>query len=282
MDNLPLEKGAPETHKSGHPFFPDHFFKELLVIVIAATVLIAIAAIRPAPGFIGQPDPSAAGPQVSFQPQWYLYYFYLGAKKLSPGTITTLALLLLALFFAVPFMDRNPQRKPTRRPVALCISVIAIVAAIYMAGSGVKATLAAGSVNVEDMKGVHCSSCHSYLKGIKTFEPTREACLKCHADQDPAKGTFSANAPMNLTCQSCHKPHIGKDPVPCLSCHADQTKQGLHARPAHQTCQVCHQPHSWKVPADAAVRNTCQSCHADKKDHMSGIPCTTCHKFSPK
>jgi len=279
MDKLPPEKAAPGTPKAGHPFFPDHFLKEVLVMVIVAAVLIAIAAIRPASGFIGHPDPNA-GPQLNFQPQWYLYYLYLVARRLSPTVATTLTVVLFVLVILVPFLDRNPQRKPVKRPVALGVSIVAIAAAIYMAGAGVETTLAAGSVNIEGMKGIHCSSCHSYLKGIETFEPTRETCLKCHADQGPAQGTFSANAPMNYTCQTCHKPHVGKNPVSCLTCHADQSKQGLHAKPAHQTCQACHKPHTWTVPADAAVRNICLTCHTDKQDHMSGIPCTACHKFS--
>lgn len=279
MSKQTTEGTAPGAHKGGHPFFPDHFFKELLVIVCAGILLIIIAALRPASGFLGLPDP-AAGPQVAFQPQWYLYYLYVGAKALSPAVITAAALILLVLFLAVPFLDRNPNRKPSKRPLAVGLTVFAVLAAIYLAGNGVKTTLAAGSVNIEGMKGIHCSSCHSYLKGVKTFEPTREACLKCHADQGPAKGTFSATAPMNFSCQSCHKPHVGKDPVSCQSCHADQAKNGLHSRPAHQTCQACHKPHTWTVPADVSVRATCLTCHADHQEHMPNMPCTACHKFS--
>ncbi|MHB8945001.1 MAG: cytochrome c3 family protein [Bacillota bacterium] len=281
MADMAPAKEVPPVHQGGHPFFPDHFFKELLVMMIAAIVLIIIAAIRPASGFIGLPDPATA-PQVSFQPQWYLFYLYLGSNRVSTGLTMTIACLILAMLFAVPFIDQSPRRKPIQRPVALGLFIVAIVAAIYMAGSGVKTTLAAGSVNIDGMKGVHCSSCHSYLKGVKTFEPIREGCLKCHADEGRAKGTFSANAPMNFTCQSCHKPHIGKQPVSCLTCHADQTKVALHAQPAHQTCQTCHQPHSWKVAADASVRDTCLTCHGERKEHMTGLPCTACHKFSAK
>lgn len=281
MANMAPAKEAPTAHKGGHPFFPDHFFKEVLVMAIGAVVLITIALIRPASGFIGLPNPAVA-PQISFQPQWYLFYLYLGANRVSTGLTMSIAFLILAMFFAVPFIDQSARRKPTQRPVALTFFIVAIVAAIYMAGFGVKSTLAAGSVNIDGMKGIHCSSCHSYLKGVETFEPTRETCLKCHDQQGPAAGTFSASAPMNFTCQTCHKPHVGSDPVSCLSCHADQAKVGLHAQPAHQTCQACHKPHSWKVPADASVRDTCLTCHSDRTEHMAGMACTACHKFTDK
>ncbi len=280
MENRPPEGSEPGAREGGHPFFPDHFFKELLVVVIAGIILIIISAVRPASGFIGLPDLGATAPQVKFQPQWYLYYLYLGAAKLSPAVIMSLAVLLLGLLLATPLIDRNPSRKPTKRPLALAFTAVAVAAAIYMAGSGVKTTLAAGSVNIDGMKGIPCSSCHSYLKGVKTFEPTREACLKCHQDQGPAQGTFSPTAPMNFTCSTCHKPHIGKEPVSCQSCHADQSTQGLHSRSGHQTCTACHTPHTWNPPTDATVRATCLSCHTDKQEHNAGIPCTSCHKFT--
>ena len=41
-------------------------------------------------------------------------------------------------------------------------------------------------------------------------------------------------------------------------------------------CMSCHTPHTWKVTS----RETCLTCHEDKKTHYAPTFCGECHKFA--
>ena len=104
------------------------------------------------------------------------------------------------------------------------------------------------------LKGKHaeilCSRCHS--PGVRP----KLDCALCHK--------LNAKAPMMSDCTSCHSAPGVKLPVnDCKACH-DQMK-GLHKKGGHPdaSCTDCHKPHVWAVSG----RDTCLSCHDDKKEH---------------
>ena len=112
-----------------------------------------------------------------------------------------------------------------------------------------------------------CSVCH-------TGGPAKPAtCRGCH--QIGASG-----APMaSLACNQCHLKEQEVQPLAdCVGCHADRA--GLHKASTHgaSPCTTCHVPHAWTP----APRDTCLTCHADKKDHNPGQACAQCHDFRGK
>jgi ubiquinol-cytochrome c reductase cytochrome b subunit len=102
------------------PFFPGQVVKDFafgIAIIIALTVL---AASRPAA--LG-PVANPADPTYLPRPEWYYvpvfqWLKYWQGRTSIVGIVIIPALLFLALF-ALPFIDRSPERRPLRRPFAL-------------------------------------------------------------------------------------------------------------------------------------------------------------------
>jgi hypothetical protein len=94
-------------------------------------------------------------------------------------------------------------------------------------------------------------------------------CVSCHK--------IDTSAPMmSMACKTCHLKEAELQPmVNCRSCHSKLA--GLHKQGEHVNvpCISCHTPHTWKV----TTRETCLTCHDDKKNHYSSTFCGKCHKF---
>lgn len=128
------------------------------------------------------------------------------------------------------------------------------------------------------MATFHCTSCHSFLATDQPLLPGRKNCLDCHEALVKETISWPADAPMQLPCGTCHKPHEIEQPtVACRNCH---TGEGLHQQTTHRSsvCQTCHEPHQWKVTS----RQTCLACHTDRVEHQAGALCSACHNFPAK
>lgn len=119
-----------------------------------------------------------------------------------------------------------------------------------------------------DLQGKHarilCSECHA-----AGYRPP-DSCAECHR--------IDTKAPMmSMECADCHTKTFEAQPVAaCGECHG--TPKGLHRKGGHPdlSCTECHRPHSWAVTG----RDTCLSCHEDKKDHNKAAgACAGCHAF---
>ena len=120
------------------------------------------------------------------------------------------------------------------------------------------------------LKGQHarilCNLCHR-----AGYRPPLD-CISCHK--------IDTSAPMmSMPCSTCHLREAETEPmVSCKSCHP--VSRGLHRQKEHSTvpCSTCHAPHAWKVTA----RETCLTCHDDKKEHYPPAFCGDCHAFAGK
>lgn len=128
----------------------------------------------------------------------------------------------------------------------------------------------AGSGNWHPMalQGKHaevlCSRCHA-----AGYRPPTD-CAECHR--------MDAKAPMMaMDCTSCHQVPGARQPLSgCKTCH--EKLKGLHLKGGHPDagCTDCHRQHEWVVSG----RDTCLTCHDDKKDHNAdGGACASCHDF---
>lgn len=113
-------------------FFPTFVFKEALVAfgVFIAVLLLAIFL----PAEIGDPaDPS----DTSFlpKPEWYFLPLYQ-LLKLFPGKLEVIGVLiqpmLLLGLFLLPFLDRNPERRPSKRKASMIVLAIIVVGAVVL------------------------------------------------------------------------------------------------------------------------------------------------------
>jgi ubiquinol-cytochrome c reductase cytochrome b subunit/menaquinol-cytochrome c reductase cytochrome b/c subunit len=108
------------------------------------------------------------------RPEWYYFFLFELLRVVKPPAlvfiatvgIPTIAMVLLVL---LPFIDRNPNRHPFQRPVAMVAGILTIAAIAYLTILGA----IAGSPTEIDMKVAP-----QYEKGKEAVASS--GCLGCH------------------------------------------------------------------------------------------------------
>ncbi len=110
----------PERRKTSGPFWPDQAFKDIIISSTVIMVLIFLSVFFP-PDFTGAADPLSS--TFTPKPDWDFLFLYQALKyfsgPLEPVGVAGIPAVLVLLFVALPFIDRNPERNPLKRPVAL-------------------------------------------------------------------------------------------------------------------------------------------------------------------
>lgn len=168
-----------------HSFYPLQLFKDSTVALVLVAVLIFLAATYGAP-LEEKADPTST--DYIPRPDWYFYALFQ-LLKIFEGRLEIIgAVIIPGIFFTIllllPFIDRNPERKLTYRPVAASLGTVGVLGILILttwgsySGNKAKALLAAN-----------------------------KAALAAEADGD-AKSTFDlANGErlfVGLECASCH------------------------------------------------------------------------------
>lgn len=116
------------------PFYPFFFFKEIVLIgVVFALVGLVLAVFFP-PGLEDLADP--ADNLYVPKPEWYFLSLYQLLKYL-PGKLEVMGTVLVpaggfALLLLLPFLDKNPVRAPSRRPVAMAVMLSVVVVVVLL------------------------------------------------------------------------------------------------------------------------------------------------------
>ncbi len=190
-----------DVEREGKSFFPYAMWHDTLMSLVVVAVIIALACIwyftaeATEAGLLGPWYTDEADPgTTSFvpRPDWFFYFlFYLlrifkWPESVVLGTVG-IPTLLLVLLIALPFIDRRPERRILRRPVALVAAVLTVLAMGVLTWKGAVAEEALGSEliaaqeperwaeeqgftgNAEAEAGAvlfaesGCLSCHTYL-----------------------------------------------------------------------------------------------------------------------
>lgn len=128
------------------PFFPYQAARDNVAIAVAFLLLFTLAILETR-GVFGPPLEGKADPTNSSyvpRPDWYflglqhlLRIFPRGfGQVLATTVIPALAVILL---IAVPFLDRNPERSPRRRPLAMAIGALSALAVVSLTLAGDRA-----------------------------------------------------------------------------------------------------------------------------------------------
>ena len=105
----------------GKPFFPYAVLKDSTMALIVVAVIIAMSIILGAElGPKADPTTTTYTPR----PEWYFFFLFELLRVVKPPSLVFLATvgiptLCLVLLLALPFYDRNPERNPLRRPIAV-------------------------------------------------------------------------------------------------------------------------------------------------------------------
>lgn len=120
--------------KLGHPFFPHHMVVQLIQFLLVFTLLVVLATIVPPP-MEPKADPFTTPEHI--KPEWYFlaaYQFLKVAEKFeflgkwAPKLIGVFGQgLAILLLFSIPFIDKNPERSPSRRKFAIFAGIFGTI-----------------------------------------------------------------------------------------------------------------------------------------------------------
>ena len=121
-------------------FFPNFLFREAIAALIIVAVIATLALMYPMK--VGDPaDPSDSAfkprPEWSFMAPFYLLKVFPSSLEVVP-TVVGPALLFIGLVL-FPFFDKDPERRPLKRPIAMTVMVIGVLATIAFTILGILA-----------------------------------------------------------------------------------------------------------------------------------------------
>src|SRR3954471_5241664 len=155
----------------GKPFFPYAVAKDSLMAVFVLVAIILMSLI-----FGAELGPKADPTTTTYvpRPEWYFFFLFELLRVIKPAVLVPLATIgvptvCMVLLFVLPFIDRGPERRIERRPIALAFGIFVIAAMAYLTFLGANA----GSPNSIDMKVAP-----QYEAGKLVV--AQSGCLACH------------------------------------------------------------------------------------------------------
>jgi quinol-cytochrome oxidoreductase complex cytochrome b subunit len=155
----------------GKPFFPYAVAKDsLMACVVLFTIIVMSLTFGAELGPKADPTTTTYVPR----PEWYFFFLFELLRVIKPAILTPLATIgiptiCIVLLIALPFVDRSPERRPERRPIATIAGILTITAMAYLTYLGA----AAGSPNSIDIKVDK-----AYEAG--KLVAAQSGCLACH------------------------------------------------------------------------------------------------------
>jgi ubiquinol-cytochrome c reductase cytochrome b subunit len=265
-------------------FYPDQVFKDVVVALVVVAVLI-YAAWR-----LGAPIEPVANPADTAyipRPEWYFLWMFQLLKYAPPTFEFWVAIVLpavaVALLLVYPYLDRNPERRPLRRPYAVALAVLTFGGVSYLGVLGVVTTPKEERLTPAEQRGqktfldLRCNACHGISGRGGTVGPdlaetaphdpklTRQILLD-PTSINPRSIMPAVKLPPDklddlvayiagLTSRSVMPAQPAVGPQKPLS-HLEQNwfiNHKFEVRKDPRECQTCHKP------------SFCQSCHANRR-----------------
>jgi quinol---cytochrome c reductase cytochrome c subunit, bacillus type len=167
-----------QAKKEGKPFFPYAVYKDLVIATLAIGIVIALAIVHRVE--VGEPVNPASTDFVP-RPEWYFFFLFellkifKGQNALMPVIMATFIIpnILMILLIITPFIDRGPERRIQKRPIALISGIAVIVFLAYLTNLGASSNEGVGEeglpITVDDPTAKAgealflangCTSCH--------------------------------------------------------------------------------------------------------------------------
>jgi menaquinol-cytochrome c reductase cytochrome b/c subunit len=122
----------------GKPFFPYAVAKDSLMAVFVLAVIILMAIL-----FGAELGPKADPTTTTYtpRPEWYFFFLFELLRIVKPPELVFIATvgiptICMVLLIILPFIDRNPERHPLRRPIATLAGIATILAMAYLTIEG--------------------------------------------------------------------------------------------------------------------------------------------------
>ena len=219
----------------GKPFFPYAVAKDSVMAVIVMAVIITMSIVLGAElGPKADPTTTTYTPR----PEWYFYFLFELLRVIKPAELVPLATIgvptiCMILLFALPFIDRGPERRIDKRPIAMFTLVAVVGAMAFLTYSGANAG-SPTAIETATPKVVK----ESGGKLLAEFEAGKQVvaqsgCLSCHKLGDngndgpgPELTQIGARIPRNAIARSLE---VGPSIMPSYADLPPQKFQALTA-----------------------------------------------------
>ena len=155
----------------GKPFFPYAVAKDAIMACVVMVTIIGMSLM-----FGAELGPKADPTTTTYvpRPEWYFFFLFELLRVIKPALLVPLAAIgvptiCIILLMLLPFIDRSPERRPERRPIAMIAGVFVILAMGYLTYLGA----AAGSPNE-----IEYAVAQEYEEG--KLVTAQSGCLACH------------------------------------------------------------------------------------------------------
>ena len=206
----------------GKPFFPYAVAKDSVMACIVVATIITMSII-----FGAELGPKADPTTTTYvpRPEWYFFFLFEVLRVIKPAVLTPLATIgvptiCLILLILLPFIDRGPERRPERRPIATIAGILTICAMAYLTYLGA----AAGSPNEIEYKVAA-----KYEAG--KLAVAQSGCLACHKIGENGNGGPGPNLtrigdklPRDAILRTLENPTA---PMPSFAGLPEQKKQAM-------------------------------------------------------
>jgi menaquinol-cytochrome c reductase cytochrome b/c subunit len=168
----------------GKPFFPYAVVKDGIMAVIVMLVII----------FLSLEFGAELGPKVNPttttyvpRPDWYFFFLFevlrvmKNVPKFTPMATIGVPTACMVMLFLLPLYDRSPERRITKRPIALTAGLLTIITIAFLTWSGAN-TGSPNQVSLSPPSGLSASERTTFLAG--EIVAGESGCLGCHTIGD--------------------------------------------------------------------------------------------------
>jgi len=128
-----LKKKNEEEIEEGKPFYPNHFLTEVIVAFLLFGVLLTLAVLF---SFGLEEKANPFQTPEGIKPEWYFLAGYQLLKYV-PKILGILGIgVALLILLLIPFIDRSPERQPSKRRLAWSVGIIVVVFALLFSFLG--------------------------------------------------------------------------------------------------------------------------------------------------
>lgn len=185
MPNVP--KDYSEYPGKTEAFWPNFLLKEWMVGAVFLIAYLILTVAHPSP-LEGPADPTRAYIPL---PDWYflflyqlLKYTYASGPYNVIGTVVVPGLAFGALLL-MPFLDKSPERRPSKRPLPTAFMLLTLAAMFYLTWEAVanhdwEAQKAMGAIQTE-VKVTIDESLPGYKIWTGETSDAAQSCIGCHA-----------------------------------------------------------------------------------------------------
>jgi len=237
-----------DVQRKGKPFYPYAMFHDTVMSLVVVCVIVALAVIwkwttpgdhtGTGAGWLGPLYTDEADPgTTSFvpRPDWYFYFlFYLLRIFKWPDSVILgtvgIPTIIMVLMLALPFVDMRRERRLSRRPVAVVITILTVIAmgTLTYKGATARESLASETEQAVPTWVKKQSLPANAVAGARLF--AQSGCLTCHTylgtgssnlgapdlSAEGAKGRGLQFQINHLKCPSCVNPGSPMPPFASL------------------------------------------------------------------